>query len=473
MSAAAIGLTSLLWVCAFQPAEPVGPTAEWKFDEVYLTNGGKFRGMVLDDLPQGLRFQVVKRHPGRPTVTLTLWLTRGEVREVKKISPEEREILKGRLEALDQTGLGERARMHDLELEPADWPGRIGGAQQYRSDQFVLISSAPEEVTRRAAVRLEQIYTAFTRFLPPRIEPTQTTTVYLAGRVEDYRNLLGPGFGPVLNPATYDPKTRRIACGTDLLRLGEDLAANRVKHAQQLAGLKRYEAEIRQLYRGQKDDLNRFLQVANRERKQIFLANRANELAFDKATARLFGLLYHEAFHSYVSEYVYPPKGVADVKAGKGTGELPRWLNEGLAQIFETAVVEAGELQVGHADETRLRNVQESLGNAQKKDGLMPLSELLRAGANDFLAAHNNDRANSDRAYLTSWALAFYLTFDRRLIGTEAFEQFLRAVNTGAEPIQAFETLVGQDLLSFEKEFHQTMNRLKPDGTLEPAEGQQ
>jgi len=33
---------------------------------------------------------------------------------------------------------------------------------------------------------------------------------------------------------------------------------------------------------------------------------------------------------------------------------VPLWLDEGLAQIFETALVEAGELRVGHAERSRL-----------------------------------------------------------------------------------------------------------------------
>ena len=40
---------------------------------------------------------------------------------------------------------------------------------------------------------------------------------------------------------------------------------------------------------------------------------------------------------------------------------MPRWLNEGLAQIFETAIIEAGELRVGHADAERLARVKEEI----------------------------------------------------------------------------------------------------------------
>ena len=40
------------------------------------------------------------------------------------------------------------------------------------------------------------------------------------------------------------------------------------------------------------------------------------------------------------------------------------------------------------------------------------------AGKDAFLAHHPDRRAVADRAYLTSWALAHYLTFGRRVIGS-------------------------------------------------------
>ena len=49
-------------------------------------------------------------------------------------------------------GAGERARMDALELVTLDWAGTK--AKRYDGEQFILTSAAPDEVTRRAAVRL-------------------------------------------------------------------------------------------------------------------------------------------------------------------------------------------------------------------------------------------------------------------------------------------------------------------------------
>jgi len=190
-----------------------------------------------------------------------------------------------------------------------------------------------------------------------------------------------------------------------------------------------------------------------------------NGVMFNEATARLFALLYHEAFHAYVATFVYPPLKAEDVRAGKGTGELPRWLNEGLAQVFETAVIEAGELRADHPDKERLQRAKDWL-KGKNGGAFVPLGDLLTTGRDAFLASHADQKLASDRAYLTCWALAHYLTFDRRLIGTEAFNKYLISLNGTGDPKQAFATLVGKDLAAFEKDWHAYLTRLQPNGTL-------
>lgn len=452
----------VLGTAAAQPsAQPPG-LSHWPFDEVTLTNGSKLQGLILAELPDGMEFRSVSRPPGRPTVTLTSFLSKSEIAKTKKMTDKEREFLKEKLAELDPNGEGERKRMESLELVPADWPEKPGGAKMYDSDHFVLVSTGTEELTRRSGVRLEQIYTAFARFLPPTVKHAKQTQIMLATDPEEYRAITGGA--KVLNPAVYDATRNRILCGSDLTRLGNELQSARVHHAQQLAGLDRYEEGIRKLYKG--EELTRYLRAIAAERKRVFVADANNGVKFDAATGKLlFALLYHEAFHAYVSTFVYPPLKPAQVKAGEGTGELPRWLNEGLAQVFETAVVEAGELRADHPDKERLQRAKDWL---KGKNGgpLVPLGDLLVTGRDAFLATHSDQKAASDRAYLSCWALAHYLTFDRRLIGATAFNKYLIEVNVGGDPKKAFAALVEKDLGAFEKDWHTYLTRLQPNGTL-------
>src|SRR5262249_52727996 len=142
--------------------------------------------------------------------------------------------------------------------------------------------------------------------------------------------------------------------------------------------------------------------------------DKENTELFEKATARLFRTLYHEAFHAYLAGFIYPPGG----------RQVPRWLNEGLAQIFETAILEAGELRVGHADPERLKQVKEAL----RKNQLVAVADLLQADAERFLVDHANQQQVSDGYYLASWALAFYLTFDQRKLGTPELDEYVRSL---------------------------------------------
>jgi hypothetical protein len=457
----ALALCALAAVANGQP--PAG-LSNWQFDEITLKNGAKFQGLILNELPDGIEFRSVYRLPGRPTVTLTSFFSKSEIAKTKSLSKADREVLKEKLAELDPSGEGERKRMESLELVAAEWPGKPRGARMYESEHFTLVCTGTEELTRRSGVRLEQIYTAFARFLPPTVKGGRQTMVMLATDPEEYKTLLGPlNEAKLLNPAVYDVAGNRILCGTELKRLGDELQSARVHHAQQLAGLDRYESNLKKLYKG--DELARHSKAVAAERKRVFLADVNNGLKFDEATARLFALLYHETFHAYVATFVYPPLKPDEVKAGNGTGELPRWLNEGLAQIFETARVEAGELRVDHPDKQRLQRAKDWL---KGKNGgpLVPLGDLLTTGRDAFLASHADQKAESDRSYLTCWALAHYLTFDRRLIGTDAFHKYLIAVNSGGDPKQAFATLVGKDLAAFEKDWHAYLTRLQPNGTL-------
>jgi hypothetical protein len=452
-------------VAGLVAAQPPAPgLSAWPFDELTLTNGAKFQGLIVSESPAEILFQTVRRPPGKPTFTLTSRFARHEIAAVKRLADKDREFLKERLSELDPDGSGERHRMESLELAEAAWLGQPRAARRYDAEYFALVSDAPEEVTRRAAVRLEQIYTAFARFLPPTVPGARPTTVLLAPDLAGYKALLAPlGQPGLLNPAVYDPRANLIVCGSDLRRLGDELQAAKLHHSQQLAALDRYEEGVRKLYK--KPELDRYLDGTARERKRVFAADRANGAKFDATTTRLFAVLYHEAFHAYAATFVFPPRTPDEVRAGKGTGALPRWLNEGLAQVFETAVVEAGELRADHADLGRLNRAKDRL---RKKDGggLVPLSDLLTAGKETFLAHHADERAAADRAYLTCWALAHYLTFDRRVIGTAKFKEYLAAVNTGADPRKAFEALVGRDLAATEADWHAYLMKLQPNGTV-------
>jgi Protein of unknown function (DUF1570) len=427
------------------------PSEVWKFDVIHLKTGRVFRGLILEETPAGVRFQDVRQRAGKPTSLLdTSTYARAEIAHIDRLSDADRAILKGRLQELDPSGRGQQKRLEELELESIPWGGRPDAGRRYRSEFFTLESDAPDGIVRATALRLDQIYAAYARFLPPRGEGREPTAVILFRSSDEYAAWLKSKGHNFVNLAYYNPTTNRIVCGSDLVQLGEDYDRVRRLHQQLRKDLDRQEAALLKLYKGSKE-MARHIQPIRDTQKRINRADQKNHAAFEDATRQLFPVLYHEAFHAYLAGWVYPPPGP----------EVPRWLNEGLAQIFETAIVEAGELRLSHADPDRLGKVKVAV----KQNELVPVEQLLRATAKQFQAAHAGDRKETGQYYLTAWAAAFHLTFERRLLGTTALDTYVRALAASSDPLAAFEALVGSPLGQYERELRRYMTVLQPDGT--------
>ncbi|HEY1379924.1 MAG TPA: DUF1570 domain-containing protein [Gemmataceae bacterium] len=441
-SAAGVLLAVGVLLAADAPTEP-----EWKFDQVRLKNGAVLRGLILDETPAGVRFENIRRHPGRPTVRLTATFAPAEIASIDHLSDADRAELKARLKALEEAAPAEKQRADRLDLEPIPWAGKPAAGRRYVSDHFVLESDAAEGVVRRAAVRVEQVFATYARYLPPRAERPKPTVIELFQSRAGYEARLQAQGRTFVNVACYDPAANRILCYSDLGRLGDDLERQRQEHQRIRADLDQHDKELARLYRGA--DLARVRTVVRDARRKLAAADRDNEAIFDRATRQLFAVLYHEAFHAYLANAAYAPP-----QSGP-----PRWLNEGLAQVFESAVVEGGQLRVDHADRARLAKAQDAV----RKGDLVPLPRLLRSVSRDFLAAHAADRAATDIYYLTAWAVATELMFDRRLLGTPALDDYFAALARGADPEAAFADLVGRPVPEYEAALRQYLLNLRPD----------
>ncbi|MFN4261427.1 MAG: DUF1570 domain-containing protein [Gemmataceae bacterium] len=429
--------------------KPITETS-WRFDVLQLRNGRTLHGLIVEDRPSLLRFQIVRQRPGQNTFVFPVFtFTREEVEQVRRLDADERAMLVKRLEALNPKDDREEQRKQNLELLVVPWNGRAGGGLDYCSEHFRLHSNAHEDIVRDAAVRLEDIYAAYTTLMPPRYQNRQPTRIILVESVQEYQALLKEMKRNILNLAFFDPQKNLVVCASELKSLGEDLEKVKQSHQEERANLDRLErsfpkgkvpADIRQYI----DDL----------RRRMDAADIRNKKAYEDYTRRLFQTLYHEAFHAYLANYVYAPDEAT----------VPIWLNEGLAQIFESAIVEAGDLRVGHADAERLRRVKDSLRDTGQ---LVPLVDLLRSEPKHFQVIHGGDQSISNQYYLTAWALAFYLAFERRLVGTAQMDDYVRQhQRPECDKLHAFQTLVGESLPRFEEKFHDYLRHLRSDGTV-------
>lgn len=423
---------------------------DWNYDILHLKNGTVVKGLLVRETGAEIEFKSIRRPPGARTVVVTTTYPAGDVESIEKLGDEDREILKAKLSARDTDGKKEKQRMESLELERAPWRSDSQGGWKYTSDHFVLESNAKEEIVRRAAVRLEQIYSAYVKFLPPRQKSAEPTRILLVRLLAEYQSMLKDEGHTILNPAFFDFRRNRVVCACDLERLGDELKAIHNRHQETLQKLRKQEADLDKEYAGSIPAS--LLREIDRVRLRIQKAEQKNDNLYQESTRRLFQTMYHEAFHAYLASAVYPP----------ANNDVPRWLNEGLAQIFETAVLEAGGLRVGRPDDKRLTRIKAAV----RKNDLIPLADLLKSGVKQFIVAHANENQESDRGYLNSWALAFYLTFDRHLLGTSELDQYVHDHKAGTHVQKAFEKLVGQPLDQFERDFHRYLLAIRKDGTL-------
>jgi hypothetical protein len=142
-------------------------------------------------------------------------------------------------------------------------------------------------------------------------------------------------------------------------------------------------------------------------------------------------------------------------------------LNEGLAQVYESAVVDGGQLNVGRVDLKRLMAMQDAIRQKQA----LPLSDIIAAEPRRFQLVHASEAQAADQLFVASWALAYYLAFHRKALASAELEAWLASLKRGTPPLEAFRVWVGQPLNEFEVEFHRYVMHLRPDGTLRSDEG--
>jgi len=442
--AAAAGLSLSHGLSADLPS----PAHGWKFDIIHLHTGRVFQGLVLKETPGTVQFRCIWQNPGERTkLGPVTTFARHEILRYAPLDAKERTELEIRLEQLKPAA--EVERMERIELQPAPWRGQANAGLTYASDHFVLTSNASEDIVRRVAVRLDQIYEAYARYLPPRCQNATRTQILLVRSTAEYRQILQKQASTILNPAYFDPAANQIVCATDLQELAGELSRLRRKHQEWIGMLKQQQAALHKIYKANPPEEAR--QKLAQLQAKIRAADEENAKIFERATQRLFQTLFHEAFHAYLAGFVYPP----------GENDVPCWLNEGLAQIFETAILEAGELRVGHADPERLKQVKEALRRGQ----LVAVADLLKADSSKFLVSHANTQQISDDYYVDSWALAFYVTFGHWKLGTPELDEYVRSVRNRAEPLAAFAKLVGQPLPAFEESFRRYVRALRVDGS--------
>lgn len=440
-----------------QPSALTG--SDWPLEEVTLTSGRTFRGLVQSESPVGIEFVEVRRPPGKPMFLVVRPIERKDIARWRRLAPEEQKELEQRLERHKRRTLVEGRRMEDLALAATSDDGRV--LWNYRGDYFMLESTANELMTRRLIVRLGQIFTAYRQLLPPRTSGGSRVEIRLFGSMEQYRSALAELGLSIGNPAVYLADHNLILAGSEVNRFENELAEVNRRHGEARQKLDALVADAPARVKKLGDDLKsanvpaserlRILLAEQRKwtdkrravERQIATLDRKNAARFNEVTGQMFTRLAHEAFHAYLETYVFP----------RASYNVPRWLNEGLAQTFEAGLLEADSLRIDAPNLVALENLQADL----RGPAPLELAELLTATSDKFLGVHEGDGKSVSRAYYYSWGLAYYLAFEGHVLDTEALDAYLSPAAADLGPIERFEKLVGASLEEFQPRWRRAM----------------
>ncbi len=445
------------------PAASPVDAAQWPLERVTLKDQKQYEGLVRTESPSTIEFVEVHRPRGKPMFLVVRPIDRKSIDKLERLSPEEQATLRGRLESHMQRMLIEAARMEDLSLLSQKRDGQL--LWTYDGQWFELESTASEAMTRRSIVRLEQIFAAYRQVLPPRWKSPQRLHIQIFGTSDQYQQALASAGLSIVNPAVYLPARHLILAGSNLNEFDSALADVDRQHNKIRAQLDALVAESRSRSKDLYETLakngvpaaerqkivaaeeKRWDERRREARRKMALLERGNAAKFDVVAGQMLRRLAHEAFHAYLETFVYP----------RAAYDVPRWLNEGLAQVFESGLLEADSLRIDNPNTLALARLQSDLAGSRP----LSLAELLEAGSEAFLTGHTGAGANVSQAYYYSWGLAYFLAFDLGVIGGSDFETYLDPQQSATSAIEKFEHLVDMPLDQFEPRWRKAMLELK------------
>lgn len=157
--------------------------------------------------------------------------------------------------------------------------------------------------------------------------------------------------------------------------------------------------------------------------------------------------LQHEGFHQFVYVSFASP--------------IPPWLNEGLAEYFEDALVRRGQFTTGLIPAHRV----DYLRQAQAQGKLTPLVELVGMSQATWNAAVRDDPGRGGTNYLQAWSVVHFLQHGDGEATQRRFRQLMQGLYQGKSYADAMQQAFGPTgLASYEPRWRVYIeSKLQPD----------
>jgi hypothetical protein len=436
--------------CAAAAAAIAQAAAE--MERVEVAGQPPYEGLIESESDASIYLIQIRRRPGKPMHLVIRPIDRRLVTNVVRLDAAGQERLRREIDQFRNRAAIEAGRMEAISLAPLEAEGLR--YQHYHGKWFSLDSTADESTTRRIIVRSEQIFAAYRQIMPPRTMPAAGPRLVVLGSMAEYQAFLARLPLAIQSRACFVEDKNLVVAGSELGRLVALMAKINAQNEHTRNELRNLENRLRDRLRDLSERLKKdgvpnkevgrlltierakFDEQKKKLREDLARCDREAARAFHQHTRQMFARLYHEAFHAYLENYVYAHRDY----------DVPRWLNEGLAVMFEGGMLEGDTLRLDAPNAVALKKLKEDL-----RGGPLPLAKLLAAGPEAFLPLGDKPQAATDRNYVYAWGLAYYLAHEKRLLGSAEMDRYVARSQPAPEPIERFQRLVGVPLDQFEK----------------------
>lgn len=161
--------------------------------------------------------------------------------------------------------------------------------------------------------------------------------------------------------------------------------------------------------------------------------------------------LQHEAFHQFAYNAI--------------SKELPVWLNEGMAQLFEEAIWTGDGFWLGHIAPRRVRQIRNDL----EKRRLIDFDQMLPMSADAWAGNLGRDGDLGATQYNQAWAMVHFLTFVTDDAGKPIHRarliNMLRLLHEGKDANAAFKESFSPNIRGFQERFVEFARGMEPTPT--------
>jgi hypothetical protein len=447
-------------------------------DAIYLKDGRVLQGLIEEETKEAVHLVYVDRPSKEQQIVARQKIEQSKIAKIERIADD---IRKFRLNMIKKSKKSSREEYKNIRLRSIFWefnPNSKGW--EYGDDLFVLQSNADQDFVKQVVVRVREIFQAYQQLFVVTRNVERKLKIFIFNSSREYQAAIG---GQIMNPAFYWPEKNYIVAGCDLQQYREEVAKIRSQHeavkaqiAHHKKEMEKFEQNMRKAKREEHAKLDKALKAgqiaescydnayraireweekqneALREYQkqlrtledQIRSADYQNMKTVDKYAGTMLKILYHEAFHAFLQNFLF---------AEHASRFVPLWLNEGMAQFFENAFIEGNSLIIGNMDSQRTS----LLKNYIRDSKTIPLQQFLMAESDQFLVRDLNDLENSNIHYLQSWALVYYLSKRYDLSQGNFFAGYVQELAAKADPLEAFARLIQEPLATVDAAWQQEL----------------